>query len=78
LGVTQAELVVSLRIAVDQCVHSEALNEPLQLALGDGTLVEVHEVSSNATLRKESQRFSGVRAFPGAENLNFHSAKAFG
>ena len=66
------KLVVSLRVAIDQFIEPEFLNESTQLAEGCGSFIEVDKVHLHAALGEESQCFSRVGAVPYAKDLNFH------
>ena len=69
----QPHLVKSFRLAVDQLLKPESLNESLELALGHRLLGQVDEVRLDATLGKESLCLAGVGAFLDPKDLNFHA-----
>jgi hypothetical protein len=70
--VLKSELHIPFRVAVDELIQAEFLNEATKLTERSGALIQVDEVSLDPSLRKESQSLSGVRAPFDAKDLNFH------
>ena len=72
LSVPQSQLLIPLRLPVDERVEAKTLDEPLELAFGDFAFSEIHEVRANAPLGKKPERLACLRAFAEPEDLNFH------
>ena len=70
----QSELVVALRLGIDQRFDAESLNEALQLALRHGPLYEVHEVRADPALGEKTKRLACACALLSPKNLDFHLA----
>ena len=68
----QAELVVPLRLTIDQAVEAELLHEATKLAERRRPLREVHEVNLHSAFGEKPQRFSRIGAFFHTKDLNFH------
>jgi len=62
--------------AVHQRGHAKLLGETFELACGGRTLLQIHEVGIDPSLREKTERLSGFRALPRAENLNFQDLQS--
>jgi predicted alpha/beta-fold hydrolase len=70
--VSEPKFVITTRLAVDERIEAELLDESLELAQRSRALVEIHEMCLDSTLGEESQRLAGLGALFHPEDLNFH------